>query len=115
MDRADRKELLMKDAACGREKRREKRTIVFGEGGIRQAVIKILLSNLDRIAAEGNAKETIALSKYILKLAKQSDQECFEFCIEQCNCPENAPPEAREENIGQSERGFFFTKPNIQE
>ena len=53
----------MKDAACGREKRREKRTIVFGEGGIRQAVIKILLSNLDRIAAEGNAKETIALSK----------------------------------------------------
>ena len=105
----------MKDVACGREKRRDTRTIVFGEGGIRQEVIKILLSNLDRIAAEGNVKETIALSKYILKLSKQSDQECFELCIEQCNCPENAPPKAREENIGQSERGFFFTKSNIQE
>lgn len=77
-----------------------KRIILVGKEGVRQEIIKILLSNLNRIATQKRVKETILLSKYILKLVQESKQECFEFCIEQGNYREDTPPDTCKHDIG---------------
>lgn len=67
---------------------------------IRHQVIKNLLHAHERVADQGRALDLIRLTKVILKLAKQFDNELLDLSLEEANDGTDQPPEEGQENIG---------------
>jgi len=66
---------------------------------IRNSVLKNLLHAHERIAGEGDIRGLICLSKFILKLSKQFDNELFDFRLKESDDCAEAPPDKCKENI----------------
>lgn len=60
---------------------------------MRYQVLKNLLSAHGQIADSGNISGLIALTKLILKLSKQFDDEFFELGQEEQTCSTERPPD----------------------
>lgn len=60
---------------------------------IREQVIKNLLSSQTKIAEAGNAKGLVILSKFILKISHQFDNEILELGFEINNKNSEYPPD----------------------
>jgi len=66
---------------------------------IRHRVIKNLLHAHERVADQGRAMDLIRLTKVILKLAKQFDNELLDLSLEEADKSTEQPPNEGEENI----------------
>lgn len=66
---------------------------------IKKTVLKNLLLAHERIAKEGNTKEIIYLSKYILRLTKNGQDEIFYLRTEKDKKSTDEPPKKSEQDI----------------
>ncbi|MFR1761888.1 hypothetical protein [Frisingicoccus sp.] len=66
---------------------------------LRENVMKNLLLAHERIAEYGDITELVCLSKFILKLSKQFDNDLLDFGLKECDDCATAPPDERKENI----------------
>ena len=70
------------------------RKVVISVGkNIRCQIAKNLLSVHEQIADSGNVNALIVLTKFILKLSKQFDNEFFELRPEEQTCGSESPPD----------------------
>jgi len=70
------------------------REVVISVGkNIRCQIAKNLLSGHKQIADSGNVNALIVLTKFILKLSKQFDDEFFELRPEEQACSPESPPD----------------------
>lgn len=72
---------------------------VNARGYIFGKVIKNLLYANKRIAEKGDAKAIIALTKFILKISKEFDDELLYLGLEECNESTEKPPKKSENQI----------------
>ena len=66
---------------------------------VMQALLKNLISMHTRITDHGNAKDAIKLSKYILKLIKNINNEILDMGPEHTENNSANPPDCSEDNI----------------
>lgn len=69
----------------------EKMKVSIGKD-IRHRMIKNLLSAHKQVADSGNVNSLIVLTKFILKLSKQFDDELFELGSKEQDCSSEEPP-----------------------
>ena len=72
-------------------KGRENMKVLISEH-IRKQIVKNLLLAHERIAGEGDVKSIVMLSKFILQLSKNFNNELLELRSEKDNDAHNTPP-----------------------